>query len=342
MPARLASGGAVAPAWTDGWRRTLRAPWVVVGLWSMTFFLALPLALTLRGMLVDHLGASLAAETAATSVNFDWWNEFLAQAAGIGQTFVPAILGFAAVLKNISSIADADSLPTVIASAITAHLVVSSFLLGGVLDRLARDRTIGAHGFFAACGVFFFRFVRLGVLAAAIYWLVFIRLHPLLFDTLLTALTRDITVERTAFAYRVALYVVFGVLVMTINLVFDYAKIRMVVEDRRSAFGALAAALRFIARQPLAAVGLSLLNSLVFALVVGAYALAAPGAAGGWYALAGLLVGQLYIVVRVMNRVAFAASQISFFQSRLAHAGYTARYTPVWPESAAAEAIRPE
>jgi hypothetical protein len=308
----------------------------------MTFLLALPLAITLRGMLADHLGASLAGETAATSVNFDWWNEFLAQAAGIGQTFVPAILGFAAVVKNISAVADADSLPTVIASAVTAHLVVSVFLLGGVLDRLARDHAIGAHGFFAACGVFFFRFLRLGVLAAAIYWLLFVRLHPLLFDTLFTELTRDVTVERTAFGYRIGLYVLFGALIMLVNLIFDYAKIRMVVEDRRSAIGALNASVRFIARQPGAAAGLYVLNSLVFALVLGFYAIAAPGAAGGWYALLGLLVGQLYIALRVIVRVAFAASQISLFQSRLAHAGYTARYTPVWPESAAAEAIRPE
>ena len=308
----------------------------------MTFLLALPLAMTLRGMLTDHLGASLAAETAAANVNFDWWNEFLAQAAGIGQTFVPAILGFAAVVQNISSVADADSLPTVIASVITAHLVVSMFLLGGVLDRLARDRATGAHGFFAACGVFFFRFLRLGALAGAIYWFLFVRLHPLLFDRLFTALTRDVSVERTAFAYRVALYLLFGGLVLAVNLVFDYAKIRMVVEDRRSAIGALNAALRFTGRHPGAALGLYLINSVVFALVLVFYAIVAPGAAGGWYAVLGLLVGQLYIVLRVLVRVGFAATQISLFQSRLAHAGYTARYTPVWPESAAAEAIRPE
>ena len=332
----------VVQAWADGWRRTWRAPWVVTGLWLMTFLLALPLAMTLRGMLTDHLGASLAAETAAANVNFDWWNEFLAQAAGIGQTFVPAILGFAAVIKNISSVADADSLPTVIASVITAHLVVSMFLLGGVLDRLARDRPTGAHGFFAACGVFFFRFLRLGALAGAIYWLLFVRLHPLLFDRLFIALTRDVSIERTAFAYRVALYLLFGGLVLAVNLVFDYAKIRMVVEDRRSAIGALNAALRFIARHPGAALGLYVTNSVGFALVLALYAVVAPGAAGGWYAVIGLLIGQLYLVSRVLVRVSFAASQISLFQSRLAHAGYTARYTPVWPESAAAEAIRPE
>ena len=205
--------------------------------------------MTLRGMLADHLGTSLAAGTAASGVNFDWWNEFLAQAAGIGQTFVPAILGFAAVMKNLSTLADAGSLPTVIAAAVTANVVLSVFLLGGVLDRLARDRAIGSRGFFAACGVFFFRFLRLGVMAGLVYYALFTWLHPLLLDDAFLALTRDVTVERTAWAYRVALYAVFAAAVLLVNVVVDYAKIRMVVEDRRSAIGAVVASIRFIRRQ---------------------------------------------------------------------------------------------
>jgi hypothetical protein len=331
----------VSAAWSDGWRRALRAPWIIIGVWLMTVLLALPLALTLRGMLAEHLGASMAAETAAASVNFDWWNEFLAQAAGIGQTFVPAILGFAAVVKNLSSIADASELPTVIASVVTAHIVVSVFLMGGVLDRLSRDRATGSYGFFSACGVFFFRFLRLGILAAAVYWVLFNWLHPLLFDTVFTELTHDLTVERTAFFYRVVLYLVFAVLLVTVNVLFDYAKIRMVVEDRRSAIGALNAAVRFIARQPGAAFGLYLLNTLVFAGLLALYALAAPGASGGIVAVVALFIGQLYIVLRVIVRLTFAASQIALFQGRLAHAGYTAAPIPVWPDSPAAEAIRP-
>src|SRR5687767_7405088 len=332
----------VTAAWNDGWRRALRAPWIIIGVWLMTVLLALPLALTLRGMLAEHLGASMAAETAAAGVNFDWWNEFLAQAAGIGQTFVPAILGFAAVVNNLSSIADASELPTVIASVVTAHIVVSVFLMGGVLDRLSRDRATGSYGFFSACGVFFFRFLRLGILAAAVYWVLFNWLHPLLFDTVFTELTHDLTVERTAFFYRVVLYLVFAVLLVTVNVLFDYAKIRMVVEDRRSAIGALNAAVRFIARQPGAAFGLYLLNTLVFASILALYALAAPGASGGIVAVVALFIGQLYIVLRVIVRLTFAASQIALFQGRLAHAGYTAAPIPVWPDSPAAEAIRPQ
>ena len=328
--------------WNDGWRRVLRARWVLVGLWLLTLLLALPLAVTLRGMLAEHLGASLAAGPAASSANLDWWNEFLAQAAGLGLTFVPSILGFAAVIKNLSTFADAGTLPTVIASVVTAHMVISFFLMGGVLDRLARDHPTGSYGFFAACGVFFFRFLRLGAIAAAVYWVLFTKLHPLLFDTLLSRLTHDLTVERTAFLYRLALYALFGFIVVTVNVIFDYAKIRMVVEDRRSALGALSASLRFIARHDGAVFGLYLLNTLVFLIVVAVYAIVAPGAAGGWLATLGLFAGQLYIVLRVFVRLTFAASQISLFQSRLAHAGYTARPVAVWPDSPAVEAIRPQ
>ncbi len=303
-----------------------------------TILLTLPLAITLQGMLAVHLGSSLAAETAASGVNYDWWNEFLAQAAGVGQSFVPAIIGFAAVLKNLSGVADAKSLPIVIAAAVSAHAVLSMFLLGGVLDRLARDRAIGTSGFFAACGVYSIRFIRLGLIAVAIYWILFARLHPWLFDDVLAALTRDLTSERTAVLYRVAFYVVFFAIVAAVNLVFDYAKVRAVVEDRRSMIGALVAGARFVRRNPGAAIGLYGLNTLVFLAVIGLYALIAPGASSS---AGGFAIGQLYIVLRVAVRLLFAASQIALFQSRLAHAGYVARPVPAWPDSPAAEAIGP-
>jgi hypothetical protein len=287
-------------------------------------------------MLAQHLDSSLAAEAAASGVNYDWWNEFLAQAAGVGQSFVPAIIGFAAVVKNLSGIADAQGLPVVILAAVSAHAVLSMFLLGGVMDRLARDRAIGTAGFFAACGVYFVRFIRLGALAVGVYWVLFARLHPWLFDRVLGELTRDLTVERTAFMYRVAFYALFFSIVVMVNLLFDYAKVRAVVEDRHSMIGALAAGARFVRRNAGAAIGLYALNATVFLLVIGLYALVAPGATASAGAFA---IGQLYIVLRVVVRMLFAASQIALFQSRLAHAGYVARPVAKWPDSPAAEAI---
>jgi hypothetical protein len=325
-------------AFIDGVNRVKRAPWLIAGLWISTILLTLPLAITLQGMLGQHLGGSLAAEEAATGVNYDWWNEFLAQAAGVGQSFVPAIIGFAAVLKNLSGVADARSLPVVIAAVVSANAVVSMFLLGGVMDRLARDHAIGTSGFFAACGVYFVRFIRLGVVAFAVYWILFGQLHPWLFNTLLPRLTRDLTVERTAFFYRSAAYVAFFVPVLFVNMIFDYAKVRAVVEDRRSMLGAIGAGARFVRRNLGATISLYALNSLVFLAIIAVYAVVAPGASAS---ASGFAIGQLYIVLRVAARMLFAASQIALFQSRLAHAGYVARPVPAWPDSPAAEAIGP-
>lgn len=332
--------GGLASAFIDGLNRIKHAPWLVIGVWLSTLLVAVPLALLLQDQISAHLGSSLAAQAAVDGVNFDWWNEFLAQTSGVGSTFVPAILGFAAVIKNLSTIADRESLPTVIAIAVVTQIALSMFLAGGILDRLARDRKVGGGAFFSACGVYFGRFIRLGIIAAVFYWVLFGPYYTWLFDAVYPALTQDLTVERTAFFIRVGLYAAFAVPVLFLNLLIDYAKIRAVVEDRRSMIGAIAAGWRFIKRHPIAAWGLYKLNAMLFLLVLGLYYLTAPNAAAP-NAVA-FAIGQLYIVLRVIVRLQFAASQIALFQSRLAHAGYAARPVPKWPDSPAAEAIGPQ
>ena len=328
----------VLSAFIDGLNRVKRAPWLVIGVWLSTLMLALPLTLVLHEQIAGHLGSSMAAAAAADGVNFDWWNEFLAQTSGVGASFVPAILGFAAVMKNVSTVADTIGMPTVIASTVMIYMLVSLFLAGGLIDRLARDHEVGAGAFFSACGVYFVRFMRLGVIMAVVYLALFGPYHAWLFGQVYPALTRNITVERTAFFIHLALYAAFALPLFAFNILFDYAKIRAVVEDRRSMIGAVGASWRFMRRHPIAVWAVYKINAFVFLLVIGLYYLIAPGASADGLAFA---VGQLYIVLRVTVRLQFAASQTALFQGRLAHAGYVARPVPKWPDSPAAEAIGP-
>jgi hypothetical protein len=330
----------IRAAFRDGARRVNRAPMILVGVVVVTLMLCLPLALALRGMLRVHLGNSLAAETAASGVNYDWWQEFSEQATGLGATFSPRLIGFGAVLDNLSNLMDNASLPTVLAGAASAYIVVMLFLVGGILDRFARNRPIRSAGFFSACGVYFFRFLRLGLMGLVAYSVLFGWIHPWLFDTIYPKLIRNITVERTAFAWRAILYLLFAALLIAVNVVFDYAKIRAVIEDRRSMIGALAAAGRFVRRNARDVFGLYLLDGLCWLAVIGAYALVAPGAGRTgptmWMAFA---VSEMYVASRIWVKLLFYASQISLFQSRLAHAEYAAAPQPLWPESPAAEAV---
>ena len=323
----------------DGFRRVKAAPAIVAGVFALTLVAALPLALALRGALESHLGRSLAAESAADGVNYDWWQEFLSQASGLGTTFSPAIIGFAATLDNLSGVLDAEAQAVPIVAALSAYLLAWTFLSGGILDRYARQRPTGAYGFFGASGVFFWRFLRLGVVAGLVYWYLFSSLHQSLDDGYLW-LTRDLAVERIAFLWRATLYLVFGACLLAANVIFDYTRIRLVVEDRRSVLGALRAALGFIARHPRQVAGLYALNALVFLALLAVWALVAPGAGRAGAAMwVGFAVAQLYLLARIVLKLQFAASQTALFQASLAHAAYTATPAPGWPESPAAETI---
>ena len=324
-------------AYLEGWRRALRAPWLTVGLVALTFLTALPLALVLRGQLAAQLGASETADHALWNWDEAWATEFAGQAHGIGQTFTHEILGFGGVFATFANFADAGPLNPAIAGAAAVYIAAWVFLSGGILDRLARARPIRAYGFFAASGEFFVRFLRLAIVVGAAYWALFRWLHPLIFVWLWDRLIRDLTVERTALAIRVALYLAFFAALMAVNVVADFAKVRAVVEDRRGMIAALAAAWRFVRRRTGRVAGLYVLN-LVGAVVMARIALQIMPQAWrpDWIVF---LATEFYLVARVWIKLAFMASEVVFFQGELAHAQYTARPEPVWPDSPAVESI---
>jgi hypothetical protein len=195
-----------------------------------------------------------------------------------------------------------------------AYAALTTFLLGGFMDRLARNRATATFGFFGACGMHAFRFLRLGLLAAPLYSALLLWLLPRLPTT-----------------GRVNALVV-GALIFLVHLWFDYARVRLVVEDRRSAIGALSGGLRFVRRNAAAAFALAAINA---ALAAATWWLAATFSVGLSAAL------YAYLLARALLRLIFAASLIALFQGRLAHAGYTARPRATWPDSPAAEAISP-
>jgi hypothetical protein len=326
-----------AESFRDGLRRVWNAPTLVAGALLATLFVAVPLSLALDGMLSAHLGRSLMGEASIRAPDYEWWQEFLGQANGLGATFVPSILGFGAVLQDISNLIDNVPLATVVAGVTAVWLVIWSFLSGGMIDRLARERATRARGFFGASGAHFPAIARLGGVAFVLYWVLFSLIHPVFLGELFGRIVRDMTAERNAFATRVVFYSVFGLLLLAVNTVLDYARIRIVVEDRRSALAALLAASRFVRRNLGSVCAVYGLNAAAFLLVIAVYALVAPRAsAPGWLIL---VVGELYVLTRLFLKLTFYGSQTALFQRALAHAAYTAAPPIVWPESPSAERI---
>jgi hypothetical protein len=324
-------------AFLEGWRRVLRAPALAAGALALTFLLALPLGLVMRDAIETHLGPSLQADSAATDWNAGWAAEFAAQAQGVGRTFTHQFLGFGGTLAIIDALADRAPMARALAVAAAVSIAAWVFLSGGLLDRFARGRPVRTAHFFSACGVYFFRFIRLAVIVGLAYWALFRWLHPFLFGTVYHRFTRDMTSERDGIILRTLMYLAFALAIAFVNVVADFAKVRAVVEDRRSMLGALGASLRFVRRRGVRVTGLYLLNAVAFLVVLRLWLQVAPSAAAPtWLAL---LLSQLYLLGRVWTRLAFMASEVVFFQGELAHAQYTAAPPLAWPESPAAEAI---
>ena len=315
----------------------INAPALAVSILLATFLCALPMALVMKDSIERHLGDSLEADAALSGWNTTWAAEFSAQSSGLGSTFTHEILGFGGTMAIVSNLFDNVALTREMALAVAVYIALWIFLSGGVLDRLSRGRPVRAAAFFSACGVYFMRFLRLGVVIGIAYWVLFRWLHPFLFGTIYDRLTRDMTEERDAIVLRGALYLIFALALMLVSVVADFAKVRAVVEDRHSMLGALGASLRFIRRRFFRVAGLYLLNVIALLVILRLWLQVAPSAGTApWLAL---LIGQVYLLMRVWAKLAFMASETVYFQGELAHAGYTAAPDPVWPDSPAAEAL---
>jgi hypothetical protein len=126
------------------------------------------------------------------------------------------------------------------------------------------------------------------------------------------------------------------VVVLTAGAIVHYARVRLVVEDRRSALGALLSGARFLRRHPAAAlIYLGFAACLVLSYLL---LLRLPPAAvqGEWLTA---IAGEGFMALQLFLALASAAASTALFQSRLAHASYTAAPRLEWPESPAAEAI---
>ena len=318
--------GKVFAAFADGWGRVLRAPAILFGVFAVTWLIAFP-----AGLLLEHSGRVVSRGSLGLIEGLT---------TGFYPTFTPTLLGTEAFVRHARAFITGGTPDIPFLAAAATTLVVWTFLLGGVLDRYARRRPIRAQAFFGASGVFFFRFLRLGIVAALGYYVLFGVVHPLLFPPLYPWVS-GADGATAASPLLTPLYAVFLLFVGFWSAVVDYARIRAVVEDRRSMLGALLAGWRYVTAQPLTTFGLYLLNSASFGLLLWVGLMAAGRGNGLVTSDAGFLpyAGMVYLFARLALKLAFFASQSALFQRSLAHADYAAPPQLLWPESPAAEEI---
>jgi hypothetical protein len=307
----------VLAAWIDGWRRVFRAPVLVLGLavvWVLTW-------------------------------DVDWPSRYFAN--WVTWIFGNDAFAFGGPLDLMSRLSGGYAIRRLVYGGVpelvpfTTDVLVVLFLTGGAIDRLARDRRIGTAAFFAASGSAFMRFLRMSVILGSANWLLLHVVIPRAIDAL-----PQVDPAAGFWQPRALVGGVGFVAVLALAIVGDYARVRTVVEDRRSAIGSISAAIRFVWRRPVHVLIIWSLNFAMAGIVlalVGALGIPNGGPTlslpGSMQVVLGIVLVVLAPLVQSLSRLGFIGTSVAFFQNELAHAGYTAAPVPTWPDSPAVEAV---
>ena len=220
-----------------------------------------------------------------------------------------------------------DRYATVIICMGFVSLALNSILAGGVLTRFkAPDLEYSLGDFFRDTGHYAWRLLRLLLIGLICYWIVFKLLNEKL-GQLVDHWADNWADDRPVFwaHLAVSLLVVLGL--AFVNLVMDYARVRLVLEEGTGAIQAFLASLGFSLGRLKGAIGVYIVPSSVGLALLGVYRLLFPwgfvnATIGGGprirelLALASLFVVQQAVMFgRYWFRVATWASEWSYYSS---------------------------
>ncbi len=269
--------------------------------WASAVLFAAVVVLPISVLVSENLAHSLVADSLFQNVDPQWVVEF------IGRSDHSWIAGLTPVAFIVAGL----------------YLLVATFLAGGAITVLSGGPERGWNGpfrgsvgslFWAGCGQHFWRLFRLAIVSLPFYALVF-AISQGLIKLSGRILGDENMVERPDAIVTWCRTALFFAMLMLVNMIFDYAKIRLVVESStkvwRAAFGSVRLVFRNFGRTSGAYL-------MVFGIGVAALAayLAVSGLipkTAGWGVAAVVVIQQLYVLSRFWVRLLFFAGQTQMY-----------------------------
>jgi len=297
-------------AWFGGLWRVARAPWIAAVVYAALLVITVPLGLILHRDLPPPSQPMVVEPGAGPAPNLDWLDELTTGHGGLVGSLAPTVVGVAAPLDNLDRLLDGQRPPPFATFLSAISMLVWAWLWGGILSRYSGE----GRPFFRSCRRWFAPMLKVsaaGVLAAIALYLT---VHPLLFDLAWPALTAGAS-ERAAFVWRLAMAVPFIAMLTLTTLIADYARISLVLNDKTSTRGAIADAIRNIRAHPTAVLMLVMAAAVLLAGLLATYGAFEFIPGGSVPTLSRvILIGQAFIVTRIVLRLINTAAQVALSQ----------------------------
>jgi hypothetical protein len=195
------------------------------------------------------------------------------------------------------------------------YVCMANFLAGGFIGIYSKEYRSSFSEFMMEGGKYFGRFFRLALLALVFYYLFFTLLVDWI-DAGIPAWTQNSASEQTPYLYYMIKGIVALFLLSVFTMIFDYARIRIVLDDRTSALLASVAGGRFALRNFLNTYGLYFVLALLGVVLIAIYALLESllPQDSYWPLVAVFLLQQLYMIARFWLKANFYASQTALYR----------------------------
>ena len=332
---------AIFQALRIGWKQVGQTKRMVIFAWLVNVTLTLIVAVPLLLQLNSYIRGGVMEEQLLQQIDSNWFQTFRQenQSGDVVRYFDYSIFGYApflthyesylngTVVKNIGNFffdlifkwrlgLEYLGLTTVLGF---IYVLTSTFLAAGFIGTYAKSYRLSFQEFLMEGAKYFGKFFRLALLSLIVYVLLF----EVIFDWWTGSISSWTAEERSEMVPYVHYMIKNGVVLLVLGLVslcFDYAKIRMVVDDRISALFASWAGVKFVFTHFFSATGLYILLSLVGILFIVLYALveSAFDQTGYWTIFFVFLIQQLYVLARLCLKATFYASQTQLYQAKAA------------------------
>ena len=303
----------------QGLKLTGRASRMIFFLFLLNLLFSLVLAVPMYHIMKDSFGQGETAEKMSKGFDYLWWEQFRYRSQGLAKTFSPSIIGKGAILDNYDYLINMNlfKLPSAIITLIFLYILFRTFLAGGILSVYnSSHEKFKMKSFFSGAGVYYMRFILLMLISWIFLYLVGILLNRKL-TSILNAVSSISYSEIPSFYLGLLFSVIILMLFLFIQMVFDYARIDVVREERQNAFKSVKKSVHFIIRHPLSTLSvfyLLFLAGAVFAVVYSFVAEALPDA-NFLGVLIGFIVQEIFILGVIWLRCWLYAGQMELYRS---------------------------
>lgn len=291
---------------------------MVLLLFIINLLFAAILAAPMYNSLKDSFGSSLVGERMAQGFDYIWWGEFRDSSTGLEKAFTPSIIGKGAILNNLEGLVQMRffDLPPAILVMGLIYIILHTFLAGGILSIFVKETPMfSMKEFFTGAGSYFLRFFLLMLIS----WLFFIVVLIFLnrgFNSILQNVRQDAVSEVTPFYLSLLFNAIVLILILFIQMVFDYGRIKIVVEENRNVIKSSLGAFGFVFRHLGSTLGLFYLILLAHVIVTLIYILLKAIIPQSAYlgVIIAFLIQQIFIFAVIGIRCWLYSSQLELYR----------------------------